>query len=144
MAEIAAAAGFSHQSHMARRIRRAMGLAPRALRRRLTAATPPRSWTQLWKIAACPVRFLETLFTQEHFAAADELIVDPHSVLVAGRPRTGPGRTSQQAHPRRGLKNIRSERAAVHVKFHAQISRFAIPGDLVSGIEHDGFWENSD
>jgi len=38
MADVAAAAGFAHQSHMARHMRRAMGLAPRALRRRWAAA----------------------------------------------------------------------------------------------------------
>lgn len=39
LADVAAASGFAHQSHMARHIRRAMGLAPRALRRRWTAAS---------------------------------------------------------------------------------------------------------
>ena len=39
MADVAAAAGFSHQSHMARHMRRAMGLAPRELRRRWSAAS---------------------------------------------------------------------------------------------------------
>jgi AraC family transcriptional regulator len=35
MAEIAQAAGFAHQSHMARHVRRVLGLPPRALRRAL-------------------------------------------------------------------------------------------------------------
>jgi AraC family transcriptional regulator len=38
MADVAAAAGFAHQSHMARHLRRTMGLPPQALRRRLAAA----------------------------------------------------------------------------------------------------------
>jgi AraC family transcriptional regulator len=36
MAEIAQAAGFAHQSHMARHVRRVLGLPPRALRRALS------------------------------------------------------------------------------------------------------------
>jgi AraC family transcriptional regulator len=35
MADVAAAAGFSHQSHLARHMRRAMGVAPKAMRRML-------------------------------------------------------------------------------------------------------------
>jgi AraC family transcriptional regulator len=38
VADVAAATGFAHQSHLARHMRRTMGLAPRALRRRSTAA----------------------------------------------------------------------------------------------------------
>jgi len=37
MAEIAAATGFAHQSHLARHIRRATGLSPNTIRRRLAA-----------------------------------------------------------------------------------------------------------
>jgi AraC family transcriptional regulator len=33
IAEIALASGFSHQSHMARHMRRAVGLSPRAMKR---------------------------------------------------------------------------------------------------------------
>jgi AraC family transcriptional regulator len=39
MAEIAAAAGFAHQSHMARHMRRVLGKAPLAVRRLLTEST---------------------------------------------------------------------------------------------------------
>jgi AraC family transcriptional regulator len=36
MAEIAQSAGFAHESHMARHVRRVLGLPPRALRRALS------------------------------------------------------------------------------------------------------------
>ena len=39
MAEIAAASGFAHQSHMARHMRRMSGMAPLALKRLLTEAS---------------------------------------------------------------------------------------------------------
>jgi AraC family transcriptional regulator len=42
LAEIALAAGFAHQSHMARHMRRALGLSPQAMRRLLTEASSPR------------------------------------------------------------------------------------------------------
>jgi hypothetical protein len=41
------------------------------------------------------------------------------------------------------LKYIRAERAAIDIEFHAQIAGFAEPGNLVAGVEHNRFWENS-
>jgi AraC family transcriptional regulator len=42
MAEIALAAGFAHQSHMARHMRRVLGLPPRAMKRLLTQPSASR------------------------------------------------------------------------------------------------------
>ena len=42
MAEVALAAGFAHQSHMARHMRRMLGLPPRALKRLLGSASAAR------------------------------------------------------------------------------------------------------
>jgi AraC family transcriptional regulator len=42
MAEIAMAAGFAHQSHMARHMRRVLGLAPQEMKRLLTESSAPR------------------------------------------------------------------------------------------------------
>jgi AraC family transcriptional regulator len=42
MAEIALAAGFAHQSHMARHMRRVLGVPPRAMKRLLAEASPER------------------------------------------------------------------------------------------------------
>jgi AraC family transcriptional regulator len=39
MAEVAAAAGFAHQSHLARHMRRAMGVSPKAMKRMLAEAS---------------------------------------------------------------------------------------------------------
>jgi hypothetical protein len=79
---------------------------------------------------------------EEHFAAADELVVDPDAVLIADGFRPGAGRTGLQAHSRRSLKNIGAERAAVGIEFNAEVAGFAEPGNLIAGIEDDGFWKN--
>jgi AraC family transcriptional regulator len=42
MAEIALAAGFAHQSHMARHMRRVLGLPPQAMKRLLAESSDPR------------------------------------------------------------------------------------------------------
>ncbi len=42
MAEIALAAGFAHQSHMARHVRRVLGVPPRAMKRLLAEASASR------------------------------------------------------------------------------------------------------
>jgi AraC family transcriptional regulator len=42
IAEIALAAGFAHQSHLARHMRRVMGVSPRAMQRLLMESRPPR------------------------------------------------------------------------------------------------------
>ena len=42
MAEIALAAGFTHQSHMARHMRRVLGIPPRAMKRLLTETAAAR------------------------------------------------------------------------------------------------------
>ena len=84
------------------------------------------------------------LVAEENFAATDELVVDPGAVFVAGGFRTRARGTSLQAHSGRRLENVRAERAAVHVEFDAKIAGIAEPGNLVAGIEHDGFGEDPD
>ena len=83
------------------------------------------------------------LFAQLDLAAADELVINPDAIFVVGRFAAGAGRASEQAHSRRGLKNIGAERATVDVEFDAEIASFAKPGNLIAGIEDDGFRENS-
>jgi hypothetical protein len=84
------------------------------------------------------------LVAEEDFAAADELVVDPDAVLVADGFRTGARGTSLQAHSGRRLEHVRAEWAAVDVEFDAKIASIAEPGNLVAGIEHDGFGEDPD
>jgi hypothetical protein len=80
------------------------------------------------------------LFAQYHFAVPHQLIVQPQPVFVRGRLAPRPRRPAQQSHSRGRLKNIGRKRAAVHVKFHAQISRVRNPGDLVAVIQHHRLW----
>ena len=84
------------------------------------------------------------LVAEEDFAAADELVVDPDAVFVADGFRTEARGASLQTHSGRRLENVRAERAAVHVEFDAKIASIAEPGNLVAGIEHDGFREDPD
>jgi len=84
------------------------------------------------------------LVSEENLTAADELVVDPDAVFVADGFRTGARGTSLQAHSGRGLEHVRAEWAAVDVEFDAKIASIAEPGNLVAGIEHDGFGEDPD
>ncbi len=81
------------------------------------------------------------LVAKLHFAAADQLIVNPQAVLVGAGFGAGAWRAGLQAHARGSLENIRGERATVHVEFDAQIAGVADPGDLISGIENYNFWK---
>jgi hypothetical protein len=97
------------------------------------------------RLPACRSRYqrIEVLsVAEEHFAAADELVVDPDAVLIADGFRPGAGRTGLQAHSWRSLKNVGAERAAVGIEFNAEVAGFAEPGNLIAGIEDDGFWKN--
>src|SRR5216110_1623198 len=47
------------------------------------------------------------LFSQDDFAVAHELIVQPQTVLVRGRFATGARRAAEQPHAGRRLKNVR-------------------------------------
>jgi hypothetical protein len=84
------------------------------------------------------------LVAEEDFAAADELVVDPDAVFVADGFGAGARGTSLQAHSGRRLENVRAEWTAVHVELDAKIASIAEPGNLVAGIEHDGFGEDPD
>jgi hypothetical protein len=68
---------------------------------------------------------------------ADELVVEPEAVFVSGRFEPGARRAAEEAHARRGLKNVGRKRAAVDVEFDAKIARIREPGDLISWIEDD-------
>jgi hypothetical protein len=82
--------------------------------------------------------FLRVLFfAKDDFALADQLIVEPETVLVGGALESDAGRAAQQAYACRGLKNIGRKGAAVDVKFDAKIAGVGDPGDLVSGVEND-------
>jgi hypothetical protein len=76
-------------------------------------------------------------FAEDNFALADELVVEPETVLVCGALQTDTGRAAQQAHACRGLKNVGRKRAAVDVEFDAKIAGVGDPGDLISRVEHD-------
>ena len=79
-----------------------------------------------------------TSIAEKHFASTDELVVDPDAILVADGFRTWTGRARKQTHARGRLKHIRRKRAAVGIKFHAQIAGVRNPADLISGIENHG------
>ena len=86
----------------------------------------------------------DSLFVAEdYFALPNDLLVEPQPILERARLYADTRRAAEQAHPGRRLKNIRRERAAVHVKFHAQVSRVRNPRNLIAGIEHYGLWDES-
>jgi len=74
---------------------------------------------------------------------AHELVVQPQAILIGGRFAAGARRAAEQAHAGRRLKNVRGKRAAVHIKFHAQIAGVGNPGYLVAFIDHDNLRNKS-
>ena len=82
-------------------------------------------------------------FAQDDFALADELVVQPQAIFVRSRFASRTRRAAEQAHAGWGLKNVRGKRAAVRIKFDAQISCVGDPGDLVAFIEHDDLRDES-
>src|SRR5205814_3016819 len=87
--------------------------------------------------------FFFLLLAQQHFSAPHQLIVQPHAVFVRSRLRSHHRRPAQQSHSNRRLKDIRSKRAAVHVEFHAQISRVGHPRHLIPFFQHHRFGNHS-
>ena len=77
-----------------------------------------------------------SLISQNHFTLPDDLLIQPEPVFVGAGFSSRPGRSAQQPHPRRGLKHVRTEWAAIWVKLHAQISGVGDPRDLLAGIEY--------
>jgi hypothetical protein len=77
------------------------------------------------------------LLAKDDFALADELVVEPETVLIGGALEAHAGRAAQKAHACRGLKNVGRKGAAVDVEFDAKIAGVGDPGDLVSGVEDD-------
>jgi len=63
--------------------------------------------------------FFLLLLAEDDFALADELVVEPETVLVGGGFEADAGRAAQQAHACRGLKNVGRKGAAVDVEFDA-------------------------
>jgi hypothetical protein len=84
------------------------------------------------------------LLAQQDFAAAYQLVVDPDTVFVACGFGAHAGRAGEQAHAGRSLEDVGAEGAPIDVEFDAEIAGFAEPGNLVAGIEHDGFGKNAD
>lgn len=84
-----------------------------------------------------------TLFAEEDFAAAHELVVDPDTVLVADGARTGAGGAGLQANAGRSLENVGRKRTAVGVKLNAKIAGLADPGNLLARLEDDDFGKNA-
>jgi hypothetical protein len=87
--------------------------------------------------------FEGSLFAQDDFAVAHELVVQPQAVLVRGRFASRTRRAAEQAHAGGRLKNVRRKRAPVHIEFHAQVAGVGNPGDLVAFINHDHLWDKS-
>jgi len=83
------------------------------------------------------------LITQQDFAAAHQLFVDPQAVLIGADFRAGTWWPGLQTHSHRSLKHIGAKRAAVDVEFDTQVTGIANPGDLISGIEDHYFRENT-
>jgi hypothetical protein len=85
-----------------------------------------------------PGFFLRVLFfTQDDFALAYQLIVEPEAIFIRGTLEADAGRAAQQAHACGSLKNVGRKRAAVDVEFDAKIAGVGDPGDLVSWVEYD-------
>ena len=83
------------------------------------------------------------LLAKDDFTLAYKLVVEPQAVLVGRGFAPGTGRAAEQANAGWRLKHVRGKRAAVHVKFDAQVSRVGNPGDLVAGIQYDRLWNES-
>jgi|SRR5208282_1443905 len=81
--------------------------------------------------------FCALLLAEDDFALADELIVEPETILVGGALEADAGRAAQQAHACRGLKNIGRKGAAVDVEFDAKIASIGDPGDLITRVKND-------
>src|ERR1700756_3805993 len=97
-----------------------------------------------------PIRFkssrlvsIRLLFAEYDFSLADELVVQPEAVFVCGPFTSGARRAAEQAHSGRCLKNIRRKRAPVHIEFNAQIARVGNPRHLVTFINDDHLWNES-
>jgi hypothetical protein len=87
--------------------------------------------------------FSRSLFAQNDFALADELVVQPQAVLICGRFASGARRAAKQPHAGGRLKNVGRKRTAVHIEFDAQIARVGDPGYLVAFINHDDLRDES-
>src|SRR2546427_2072077 len=75
--------------------------------------------------------------TQDDFAMAHELVVQPQTVFICGCLAARTRRAAEQAHAGRRLKNVRRKRTPVHIEFHSQIACVGDPGNLVAFIKHD-------
>jgi hypothetical protein len=74
---------------------------------------------------------------EDDLTLADELIVEPNTILVGGALKTDTRWPAEQAHTCRGLENIGRKRATVDVEFDAKIAGVRDPGDLITGIEYN-------
>jgi hypothetical protein len=87
--------------------------------------------------------FSRSLFAQDDFAVAHELVVQPQAVFVRGRFASGARRAAEQPHAGRRLKNVRRKRTPVDIEFDAQIASVGDPGDLIAFIDHDYLGDKS-
>ena len=83
------------------------------------------------------------LIAEQDFAAANELFIDPQTILVSADFGAGAWWTGLQAHANRSLKYIGAKRATVYIEFDAQIASIADPGYLIAGIEDHYFGEDT-
>ena len=83
------------------------------------------------------------LLAEDHFALAHQLVVEPEAVFIGRGFAAGAWRSAEEADPGGRLKNVRRERAAVHVKLDTQVSRVGNPGNLVAGIQDHGLRNQS-
>lgn len=79
---------------------------------------------------------LALFFTQDHFAVADELVVEPQPVLICGCFAAGTWRTAQEPHAGGRLKHVRGKGTAIRVEFDAQVAGIGDPGNLVAFVQH--------
>jgi len=84
-----------------------------------------------------------SLFAQNDFALAHELVVQPQAVLIRGRFASGARRAAKQPHAGGRLKNVGRKRTAVYIEFDAQIARVGDPGYLVAFVNHDDLRDES-
>src|SRR5205823_5144496 len=82
-------------------------------------------------------------FSENHFALAHELVVQPQAVLIRGRFAARTWRAAEQPHAGRRLKNVRRKWTPVHIEFHAQIACVGDPGHLVGFVDHDDLRDES-
>jgi hypothetical protein len=112
-------------------------LAPRSLLEFPEAITNQVGFSKARQPALLGFLLRALFLAEDDFTLADELVVEPNTILVGGALKTDTRRPAEQSHTCRGLENIGRKRTAVDVEFDAKIAGVGDPGDLITGVEYN-------